>query len=162
MDNCTRRKASRVFIVLLAATVLLVACGGTVYSRSRSVDTSSIVSSLMAQHKLWKGVPYRSGGQSKRGVDCSGFVQLTFRDRFHIDIPRSTKGQARYGLKVRRSHLRAGDLVFFRTGIRQRHVGIYIEDGKFLHASTSRGVMLSNLSDDYWEDHYWQARRVMR
>jgi probable lipoprotein NlpC len=162
MDNCTRRKASKVFMFMLAAAVLLAACGGTAYSRSRHASRPSVVTALKKQYAQWRGVPYRSGGQSKRGVDCSGFVQLTFRDRFHMNIPRSTKGLVRYGKKIRRSSLLPGDLVFFRTGFRKRHVGIYVKDGTFLHASTSRGVMLSSLNDDYWDDHFWQARRVMK
>jgi len=162
MTNCIRRKASKPFLILVAAAVLLAACGGTVYSRSVHVETSSVVSALKSQYSQWRGVPYHVGGQSKRGVDCSGFVQLTFRDRFHMTIPRTTRKLSSYGKKVRRSHLQPGDLVFFKTGLRKRHVGIYVEKGTFLHASTSRGVMLSSLNDGYWDDHYWQARRVMK
>ena len=66
------------------------------------------------------------------------------------------------GKRIRRSQLRAGDLVFFKTGWAKRHVGIYSGSGRFIHASTSKGVISSQLDSDYWRKHFWQARRVMR
>ena len=109
---------------------------------------------LYQQHNEWHGTPYRMGGISRSGIDCSAFVQVTFRDLFGIDLPRSTDQQFRNGRKIPRAELRSGDLVFFRNG---RHVGIYLEDHKFLHASTTRGVMISSLKNTYWSRHYWQA-----
>ena len=100
------------------------------------------------------------GGLSKKGVDCSGLVYLTYRENLGIEIPRSTALQSKTGKEVKRSELRAGDLVFFKTSYKVRHVGIYIEDGKFFHASTSKGVMISNLNDYYWKDKYWHSRRM--
>ncbi len=117
-------------------------------------------SALIAQHKEWQGTRYKMGGLSKKGVDCSGFVYLTFKERFGIHIPRSTKLQAETGTQVKRSHLRVGDLVFFKTARKVRHVGIYMGDNAFLHASTSRGVMISKLDNPYWDKHYWKAVRV--
>jgi len=61
---------------------------------------------------------------------------------------------------VPRDELRAGDLVFFNTEFKGRHVGIYLEEGRFLHVSTKRGVMISSLGEDYWRERYWQSRRV--
>lgn len=120
---------------------------------------NSIKSALYAQYQEWRGTPYHYGGLSKRGIDCSGFVYTTFRDRFDRQLPRTTAGQARVGYAVPRHAVTAGDLVFFRTSTKGRHVGIYIEDGKFLHASTSEGVVLSNLEAHYWSAHYWKAQR---
>lgn len=114
---------------------------------------------LYQQHELWKGTPYRLGGVSRNGIDCSAFVQVTFRDLFGIDLPRSTDQQFRTGRPISKSDLRSGDLVFFRNG---NHVGIYLEDHKFLHASTSRGVMISSLHNSYWSRHYWRAVTVKR
>lgn len=117
--------------------------------------------SLEAQHEDWKGVPYRYGGLSPRGVDCSGFVYLTFLSRLGMQVPRTTTELLKSGEKVRRDEIRVGDLVFFRTGPGNRHVGIYMGNGDFLHASSSQGVMTSSLSNPYWRQRYWQARRLV-
>ena len=116
---------------------------------------------LLAQHAEWKGVPYRYGGMSQRGVDCSGFVHLTFRSRLGMEVPRTTAELLQAGNPVKRNHLQVGDLVFFRTGPGNRHVGIYLGKGDFLHASTSRGVITSSLANPYWASRYWQARRLV-
>jgi cell wall-associated NlpC family hydrolase len=115
---------------------------------------------LIQQYKEWQGVPYRAGGESRHGVDCSGFMQLTFREQFDIDLPRDTSNQVLLGKAVAKRKLRPGDLVFFQIGRRTRHVGVVIENNKFLHASSSQGVMISDLDDAYWSRHYWQARRI--
>jgi cell wall-associated NlpC family hydrolase len=115
---------------------------------------------LYSQYSEWKNVRYRRGGLSKSGVDCSGFVYLTFDSRFDIQLPRSSTQQVLLGRPIPQRELMAGDLVFFRTGKYQRHVGIYLESRKFLHASTERGVMISSLDDRYWSRAYWTAKRV--
>lgn len=115
---------------------------------------------LRAQHQEWAGTPYRFGGMSKAGVDCSGFVWKTFAHRFGLDLPRTTEGLVKVGYPVERSQLNAGDLVFFQTGFNKLHVGIYLEAGQFLHASASRGVTISGLSNPYWTSNYWHGRRI--
>ena len=114
---------------------------------------------LYSQHRTWQGTPYHLGGLSRKGVDCSGFVYLTFLNRLDIRLPRSTEGQSRVGLRVPVTELEPGDLVFFHTG-RYRHVGIYLQDSKFLHVSTHAGVRISSLNSEYWSRTYWQARRI--
>lgn len=96
------------------------------------------------------------------GVDCSGFVYRTFRDRFDMQLPRSTEEQTSLGTKVSRDELMPGDLVFFKTGGGENglHVGIYDTNDQFIHASTSRGVIRSSLDNVYWKRVYWQARRI--
>ena len=123
-------------------------------------SASEVRSALLDQYQEWRGVPYRSGGQSRRGVDCSGFVQLTFRERFGLELPRDTRQQSRLGAPISTRGLQPGDLVFFNTGQRTQHVGIFIEDGQFLHASTSKGVIISDLDNPYWRKTYWQSRRL--
>ncbi len=129
--------------------------------RLTPVSDSKAIHLLYQQVNDWNGVPYKFGGLSKRGVDCSGFVLETFRTKFQIKLPRNTHQQSRTGKAVLRSDLRAGDLVFFRLGYNLRHVGIYLENDRFAHASTSKGVTLSNLSDTYWSKRYWKARRIL-
>jgi len=119
-----------------------------------------VIDLLYQQVEAWKGVPYQFGGLSKDGIDCSGFVQVTFLKQFNIRLPRSTHQQSRMGDPVLRNDLSPGDLVFFRLGYSLRHVGIYIENGLFAHASKSKGVMLSRLTDDYWSKRYWKAARI--
>ncbi|MCP4128671.1 MAG: glycoside hydrolase [Gammaproteobacteria bacterium] len=115
---------------------------------------------LYAQLREWRSVPNRIGGLSKSGVDCSGFAYLTYRSYFGIELPRSTRQQAGIGSEISKGELRPGDLVFFKTGVVQRHVGMYTDGGKFIHASTSRGVMESRLDNPYWIRNYWKSVRV--
>ena len=122
--------------------------------------TGRLKKKLYTQYKEWKGVRYRFGGLNKKGVDCSGFVYLTFKSRLGKKIPRTTKLQSTLGMAVDKRKLRTGDLVFFKTSASVRHVGIYLEDGKFMHASKKRGVMISRLDNVYWRSKYWKARRI--
>lgn len=112
---------------------------------------------LYQQHANWQGTPYRLGGVNRDGIDCSAFVQITYRELFGIDLPRTTQDQFNIGQRISRRSLQTGDLVFFRNG---RHVGIYLENDQFLHASTSRGVKISNMNNQYWSRHYWRAVSV--
>ncbi|MFC0142014.1 bifunctional murein DD-endopeptidase/murein LD-carboxypeptidase [Erwinia mallotivora] len=125
------------------------------------VQNVDIKSRLMEQYSDWKGVRYRLGGTSKRGIDCSAFVQTTFREQFGLDLPRSTYEQEDSGKSIQRAKLRPGDLVLFRAGSTGRHVGIYLGNDNFVHASTSNGVMISNLNEAYWKNRYRDARRVL-
>ena len=120
----------------------------------------TIIDRLYSQYESWKGVQYCFGGISKSGVDCSGFIYMTFKEQFHLILPRGTKRQRNVGEEVSINALRAGDLLFFSTGYRRRHVGIYIEKGKFMHASSSKGVMISNLSNRYWQKAFTFAKHV--
>lgn len=123
-------------------------------------DTRLVREKIMAQYIHWKGVPYQFGGQSKRGVDCSGLVQTTFYSHFGYRIPRTTSQQINMGQAVVKHALTPGDVVFFRIGRATLHNGIYYGDGQFLHASSSRGVTFSTLTNPYWRKHYLTARRV--
>ncbi|PHM67222.1 lipoprotein [Xenorhabdus stockiae] len=125
------------------------------------VKNLDIKSKILNQYADWKGVAYRLGGNTKRGIDCSAFVQRTFHDQFGMALPRSTSGQQSIGQTVSRTKLKAGDLVLFKTGVHRRHIGIYIGNNQFVHASTSSGVMVSKLTDTYWSKRYYGARRVL-
>ncbi|PHM63676.1 bifunctional murein DD-endopeptidase/murein LD-carboxypeptidase [Xenorhabdus ishibashii] len=125
------------------------------------VSKLDIKSKILNQYADWKGVAYRFGGNTKRGIDCSAFVQRTFHDQFGMELPRSTLEQQNIGQTVSRSKLQAGDLVLFKTGVHRRHVGIYIGNNQFVHASTSNGVIVSKLTDTYWSKRYYGARRVL-
>lgn len=120
-----------------------------------------INNNLFDFYNNWEGVRYKMGGTSKNGIDCSGFVQKALKEKFNLTLPRSTGEQARIGKPIKKSELQMGDLVFFKTG-RTNHVGIYIEDGKFMHASTKIGVTISELESDYFAKNYWKAQRVFK
>ncbi len=124
-----------------------------------STSDSATVKKLYSQYNEWRGVKYRNGGMSKRGVDCSGFVQITYKQKLNKNIPRTTELMSENGKAVAVKNLRPGDLVFFKTGWKIRHVGIYVGKGEFIHASTSRGVTKSQLNNAYWADAYWMSRR---
>ncbi|WP_198304985.1 NlpC/P60 family protein [Arcobacter vandammei] len=109
----------------------------------------------------WEGVRYKLGGTSKSGIDCSGFVQKALKEKFNLTLPRSTGEQAQIGKSINKNELQMGDLVFFKTG-KTNHVGIYIEDGKFMHASTKIGVTISELDNTYFAKSYWKAQRVFK
>ena len=122
---------------------------------------SSVEQQLRFLTREWQGTPYRMGGTSRRGVDCSGFVMTAYSDLFGIHLPRTTKAQVKTGFSVVQNQLQPGDLVFFRPPYKTRHVGIYLGRGEFAHASSSQGVTVSHLSNSYWRVAYWTARRVI-
>lgn len=107
------------------------------------------------------GVNYKWSGTTTDGFDCSGFTKYVFH-RYGIELPHSSSGQAKYGDKVAKDDLRAGDLVFFETGGNGiSHVGIYLWDGKFIHSATDTGVTVDRLSEAYYTNHYYTARRIL-
>lgn len=118
-------------------------------------------STLMDAYREWKGTPYVLGGASASGVDCSSFVRIVYENYFGIELPSNTRTQLNAGEGIRRLSLRTGDLVFFRTGRKTLHVGIITEGKDFLHASTSKGVMISSLKEYYWSSRFLAARRVL-
>ncbi len=129
--------------------------------RSAANHPQVVSRALNGHFSSWRGVRHRYGGASRQGVDCSAFVQLTFRDVFGMQLPRTTREQSKLGKRVSKRKLVPGDLVFFKTGWFGRHVGVYVGGGTFMHASESKGVTRSSLQDYYWHKHYWKARRVL-
>jgi cell wall-associated NlpC family hydrolase len=111
------------------------------------------------------GTPYRTGGTSPQtGLDCSGFVRHVYMQTFHIELPHSAADMSQKGEALEPDALRSGDLVFFTTREQAfSHVGIYLGEGRFVHASSSSSgnVMISSLLDPYWSRHYAGARRIL-
>lgn len=126
-----------------------------------SVDTD-MGKNLVAEARKWLGVPYRYGGNTRKGVDCSGMVVAVFRDAASLKLPRSSAEQHKYCRDIPSERLEAGDLVFFRTSSKNKvnHVGIYVGDNKIIHASSSRGVIVSDLGEKYYTRHYFSSGRV--
>ncbi|UUM31830.1 NlpC/P60 family protein [Vibrio japonicus] len=121
----------------------------------------STKASLMQVYKTWEGAPYRLGGSSFNGIDCSAFVQVAYRDALDMELPRTTYMQSKMGKQVKYKEIRVGDLAFFKTTRTMRHVGVYIGNKQFMHASTSQGVMISRLDNPYWASKFWHFRRVI-
>lgn len=122
---------------------------------------------LLAEADSYLGTPYRYGGTSRSGIDCSAFVLSVYGAAMGMELPRVAAAQAQQGERIERDSLQKGDLVFFSHGSgRISHVGIVHEvtaDGevKFIHAATSRGVMISPLTDKYWGPRFRFAKRII-
>lgn len=108
----------------------------------------------------WYGTPYRYGGSAKDGIDCSAFTAGLMAAIFGITIPRTVREQFYTSPRVARNELREGDLLFFNTTGAISHVGVYVANNKFIHASVTNGVIISDLNDNYYSRRYMGAGRV--
>jgi len=130
---------------------------------TRGSETRSVATNIIATGKKYIGVPYSFGGTSPKGFDCSGFTSYVYKQH-GISVPRDTNGQAGAGTKVSKVDLKPGDLLIFsntyKTG--PSHAGIYMGNGQFVHASTTRsgGVIISDLNSNYYANHFSYGRRV--
>lgn len=103
----------------------------------------------------WLGVPYKYGGSSKEGVDCSGFVQQVYGVVYQIKTARSANGIFEETKRISKHQLKQGELVFFKINTEHvGHVGIFLQESYFIHASSSKGVMVSSLETDYWKKYF--------
>ena len=109
----------------------------------------------------WMGTPYRDGGHDRQGVDCSGYTDILYREVVGRGLPRTSMGQWLEGKAVSVENMRPGDLVFFQTvGATVSHVGLSLGGSEFTHASSSRGVTISSLNEDYWKERFLGVRRM--
>ncbi len=109
----------------------------------------------------WYGTPYKYGGCDKGGIDCSCFTGLLYKKVYGVTVGRNTSLIFKEAEHIKTSHLREGDLVFFNAGTKDvSHVGVYLKDNKFVHASTSKGVMINDLGETYYKKYYYGAGRV--
>ncbi|MBQ0834193.1 NlpC/P60 family protein [Marinobacter sp.] len=156
------------FIIICSSFVL----GGCASNQSLQRDTASQQYSPVEAapgsaktEKLWQaferyqGTPYQYGGTTARGFDCSGFITTAYREGLGQQLPRTTSQMLRYGDVVHPQDVKPGDIVFFRIAGKDQHAGIYMGDNRFIHASTSSGVIMSKLNGYYWKDRFSSARR---
>lgn len=173
-----RRRLSGALPALAAAAALAAGCASTpVYtgggidcrgaawsagvSSSAGAPVSADDNRMMDIIEAWIGTPYRYGGETKNGVDCSGFTQAVFRE-MGVSIPRTASTQAEAAEKVQPGELRFGDIIFFNTsGGGISHCGIYIGDGFFVHASARRGVVRQSLANPYYFSRIVSAGRFL-
>lgn len=126
--------------------------------------TTSTQKRLVKESLAWVGTPYRYGGSDKgKGTDCSGLVLRVYQDVAGVKLPRQSRKQAEYCREINRKAVRAGDLVFFATGNDERvisHVGIMIDEVRFVHASTKKGVIVSDMETPYYRRTFRKYGRV--
>lgn len=127
-----------------------------------SADRCSREEKLLMEIIEYLNTPYKYGGSSKKGIDCSAFTQTVFGNLYSIELLRSARDQFTQGLPVERDDLQFGDLVFFNTRRRVKpgHVGIYIGDNLFAHASSKHGVIVSSLDHEYYSKRFMGGRRL--
>lgn len=161
----------RCFIWLFLC-LLLAGCAGkrtvTPVKNVERIDHAVTVSNdqtgrLVREARKWLGTPYRYGGSTKAGTDCSGMVMELYREVYGLKLPRSSAQQRDYALPLNERDLVAGDLVFFATGRGNAvsHVGLYVGNGKMIHASTSCGVIESALNEQYYRRTFHSAGRIV-
>ncbi|MEO8584064.1 MAG: NlpC/P60 family protein [Flavitalea sp.] len=126
-----------------------------------NADVETITNDKMISFlEEWYGIPYKFGGEGKGGIDCSAFCALMMDSVYAIDLPRTCRDQYAGGMKIRKDQLIQGDLVFFNTVGAISHVGVFLGNNKFVHASTSNGVMISDLDELYFKKRYVGGVRV--
>lgn len=136
---------------------------GDVASDPSLSNDPKISDALVSTARTWLGTPYRYGGQTKKGTDCSGMLMVIYKDVANLSLPRNSAEQRNYCLDINRRSLQPGDLVFFSSSTRGgkvSHVGMYVGGGKIIHASSSRGVIESSLDEKYYKNHYHSSGRV--
>ncbi len=163
----------------IVVAIFMVVTSGCHSSKKHAGDAKSQVVETVRTGKLhgiekdiveeamsWMGTPYKYAGSEKgRGTDCSGFVVSVYEKVAGIKLPRNSREQSEFCKKLKKSSVRAGDLVFFATGKdknRVSHVGIMIDDVKFIHASTKKGVVVSEVTAPYYERTFMMYGRVDR
>jgi cell wall-associated NlpC family hydrolase len=121
-------------------------------------------SAWQSEAAKWIGTPYRLGGTTRAGMDCSALVGRMYQNVTRLNLPRETADIARIGVAIRQGQLLPGDILLFQTSNRAaiNHAGVYLGTGRFVHASTSAGVIYSRLSEPYYAQHYRGARRIFR
>lgn len=162
-DPPSRAWWSWAVLVLVVLLLVLSACSKkslVIVPGGDDRASRDVVARLEKHYQTWRSVPYRQGGNNRKGIDCSGFVVETFHSQFGIQLPRSTDRLVEIGNEISFAVARPGDLIFFKTGLWTRHVGILLDRNRFLHASTSAGVTVSSLDEQYWQHRVWQVRRI--
>ncbi len=159
----------------LLAVFLLTSCGSSrkatekviIHNSQSAAMGASKASNIITNALRYEGTRYRYGGMDEKGMDCSGLVYTSFKEE-SIDLPRISRDMATQGIPVSLSEIIEGDLLFFQTSKNRKvinHVGIVVEidgnDIKFIHSTTSRGVIISSMEESYWRNSFIEARRII-
>ncbi|HSC52485.1 MAG TPA: C40 family peptidase [Phnomibacter sp.] len=171
---------SRLAGLLFCFSLLITSCSASRKAKADNTETASTTATELLSQKLgtavpataniqlaetvleWKGTPYKYGGTTKAGVDCSGFIGQVYPAVYHIQVPRSAAEMHKKAQPIDDNNRQEGDLVFFSIGsTKPSHAGIYLWNGMFAHASTSKGVMLSSLEEAYWKKYFTGFGRLV-
>lgn len=149
------------YYVLLFFSLLLGSCATKKQLPSQAVPIATETKEydndvLTAYCNDWLGSPYKLGGVTKKGVDCSGFVYSTYKDLYDVTLPRRSAEMISAVEAINtKDSLQKGDILFFNNKAGKiNHVGIYLENNRFIHSSSSRGIIISTLEETYWKQHY--------
>ena len=155
--------------IFMFATILLLSCRAkrevskTQTTEIPNLQSLHIQKDLKKELNQWLGAPYKYGGNSKKGVDCSGFVCAVYLEVYETKLPRTSKEMYIFSEHIKLKDLREGDLVFFNyTGKGVSHVGIYLENNKFIHASTTKGVIVGDLNNEFTKKKIVGAGRIKK
>ena len=171
--NSTPRSMFSFFFILTVVAMILMTVSCTAKKKQNSsgshvtqqtrryANADDREKRILDEYKQWRGTRHKMGGTGSRGIDCSGFVKEIYRDVFNIELPRTTKEQVKLGKPVSFKALQPGDLVFFKPPTYARHVGIFLSQSEFVHASKTKGVTVSRIDARYWGKYYWTARRIL-
>jgi len=145
-------------------SIVFIADNYTYLSERDSVVINNIQDTVLKNKvKEWLGTPYKYGGCSKDGIDCSCFTRTLLKEVYDVDLGRSSRDMYNHIKPLsKKNNLKEGDLVFFKINKGKiSHVGIYLSDGNFIHSSTSLGVIINNLSENYYLKHYFKGGRFL-
>lgn len=160
----------KTFFLLICVSFLFISCASTqkkqtsaphkLYTK-HTYQNNNISKALLHYFNTHRDIAYKLGGNTRKVQDCSSFVQKAFKQSLDISLPRTTYYQAKRGFFINKKDLQTGDLVFFKPSKKYRHVGIYLKNKKFMHISSSKGVIISSLDNVYWKKYYWKSKRVI-
>ncbi len=173
-------KKNITYILIVFLGTMITSCGSSsknkavISEKNKSISKSKKndhsgnkkIKSIVSYAKSFNGTRYKFGGTTKKGMDCSGLVYTSFKKE-NVILPRTSRTMATQGKPVSLKKIGIGDLLFFKTNKRRNvisHVGLVVENKgviKFIHASTSKGVIISSLDEKYWNKAFVSARRVL-
>lgn len=145
----------------LATAALFMLLSFTFFANPFKTEAAFSASTLIAEAQKVIGTPYRAGGTTPKGFDCSGFVSYTYK-KLGISLPRSSGAMYGVGKPVSLKQLAPGDLLFFKTSKHKgiSHVSIYIGNGRMIHATSSKGVKIDSIHQSYWKQRFVGAKRL--
>ena len=150
----------------LAGYLLTALLGLGLFSCSKPATITRHHGAMQEVMEIYLGVPYQWGGSTRHGIDCSGLVMRVYQG-VGIELPRTTREQIRVGKRVNSNKLRFGDILFFKGRSDGKkgealHTGLFLGEGRFVHASKSRGVIIESFKTAYWQNLFIEARRIRR